>query len=1218
MISKLKYLFIGLLLAVALPALAVNVSVPSSPGTNYVLQGLSTGNWAASKNLTVAGTTTLATTTTSNLNETVTVTGFPFAQTEAGVNSALAACNLLHVIGLCGGVYMAPGNYIFHVTNHNIINLYDGVSLTGAGDATSISVAATTTNSFNVFNAPSSISNVTLGGFYLNNDNNMSTTSTSVNTSEYGFYINNGGSNLNFKDIHFQAFEYDINVTNVSYSLFSGLRDFSSHLLGTNLNNTGSFDLIASHNLSTSTITGNNSSVGDTTYRLAGAKNVLVTNNQIRSSSVEISNEGSPASNVTISNNTFSENSTGAIAMADFSDSAVTPISDGYTAAVDGVNITGNTFQLGDNAGLSEPDGILAYTSSILRTDMGHAIANVKIQGNKFYMISPVQTYSSHYGIRAMFVGDTAYHWDISNNTFINMNDGAMNLTSLVKSTEHDNQILNFNRNGYSSSANAAIQVQGNSSSSISYFNSYNDTFDGDKNANTNAYYLGNPSYINNLQIGAYAILAASSTEICLSTCPSLKATTFLGPTLTAGSSTADSFFATNSHATSTFAGHLGIQTTNAAYPLSVVGGVPAFSLLYTASPSSQQIVVGTSSIPAVASAITISAYVKPTVTSSGSVVSIFPDFSFSNFLTLKWNQSNSHVDVMTTNTNTIVGSANNSVPIGSWTLVTYTFDGTTNKIYINGALSSSTVEAYASAAPNFLNFGMVANHNFYQGKLGIVRIWNRALTSTEVSNSYQGYTNTTRSGLVGEWLLQEGSGSTISDTSGNGNTGTFFVTNPLSPAWSADYPPESEMSSIIADFTSPGNVLSSLDVYSNGQIAGGYFTATLSTSTFKGATLSNIPSCNTGNALTTDSSGNVGCGGVSSASSTLFADTNTFSGVNKFTNASSDFAGTWQTFSPSHFDTFSYPFLSSATSSLLSFTGGILSLASSTIGDSTQGGGLTVNGGATTTGTVKIVASGSNTIPALQVGNDSSGVGLDRAAANSLGLIGNSSTIVWNGVAFDPSTDNSKDLGIINTNRWRNLFLSGGALINASSTIGDGSRTGGLTINGGASTTGAVYLGGAGTGFIAPSLVLTVQGIANNVNQGVPGTAGTSQPSLLRLVPSNTGFGETLDIGMNISPSYAWLQSTNNSNLSTKYALSLNPTGGNVGIGTTTPFANLQVTAGNNATTTLEVGQKGSNKGSCIKLYDLTGAAWYYTPAPGTGALTSASASSCASVAGF
>lgn len=39
-------------------------------------------------------------------------------------------------------------------------------------------------------------------------------------------------------------------------------------------------------------------------------------------------------------------------------------------------------------------------------------------------------------------------------------------------------------------------------------------------------------------------------------------------------------------------------------------------------------------------------------------------------------------------------------------------------------------------------------------------------------------------------------------------------------------------------------------------------------------------------------------------ASSTLLSDANTFSGVNKFSNSSSDFSGTWQTFAPSHFQT--------------------------------------------------------------------------------------------------------------------------------------------------------------------------------------------------------------------------------------------------------------------------------------------------------------------------
>ncbi len=40
------------------------------------------------------------------------------------------------------------------------------------------------------------------------------------------------------------------------------------------------------------------------------------------------------------------------------------------------------------------------------------------------------------------------------------------------------------------------------------------------------------------------------------------------------------------------------------------------------------------------------------------------------------------------------------------------------------------------------------------------------------------------------------------------------------------------------------------------------------------------------------------------SASSTLLTDSNTFTGVDKFTNASSDFSGTWQTHAPAYFQT--------------------------------------------------------------------------------------------------------------------------------------------------------------------------------------------------------------------------------------------------------------------------------------------------------------------------
>ncbi|MBL8158400.1 hypothetical protein JNK62_02625 [bacterium] len=56
-------------------------------------------------------------------------------------------------------------------------------------------------------------------------------------------------------------------------------------------------------------------------------------------------------------------------------------------------------------------------------------------------------------------------------------------------------------------------------------------------------------------------------------------------------------------------------------------------------------------------------------------------------------------------------------------------------------------------------------------------------------------------------------------------------------------------------------------------------------------------------------------------------------------------------------YQNFAYPFPSNATSTLLGFNGGLTAYASSTIGDGTQTGGLTISGGATTTGSLYVAS---------------------------------------------------------------------------------------------------------------------------------------------------------------------------------------------------------------------------------------------------------------------
>jgi len=87
----------------------------------------------------------------------------------------------------------------------------------------------------------------------------------------------------------------------------------------------------------------------------------------------------------------------------------------------------------------------------------------------------------------------------------------------------------------------------------------------------------------------------------------------------------------------------------------------------------------------------------------------------------------------------------------------------------------------------------------------------------------------------------------------------------------------------------------------------------------------------------------------------------------------------------------------------------------------------------------------------------------------------------------------------------------------------------------------------------------LTISQEVTGFNQGIPATSGTTQNGILRLIPGG-GFGEAFDFGMNVATTYAWIQPTNYASLAINYNLSLNPNGGNVGIGETVPSQKLHV----------------------------------------------------------
>lgn len=89
------------------------------------------------------------------------------------------------------------------------------------------------------------------------------------------------------------------------------------------------------------------------------------------------------------------------------------------------------------------------------------------------------------------------------------------------------------------------------------------------------------------------------------------------------------------------------------------------------------------------------------------------------------------------------------------------------------------------------------------------------------------------------------------------------------------------------------------------------------------------------------------------------------------------------------------------------------------------------------------------------------------------------------------------------------------------------------------------------------------VSAAANPLN-----TAVSTANGILRL-GTNSG-SHVLDFGLSSTSTYAWLQARLKSNYSTPYILAINPNGGNVGIGNTTPAVTLDVTGAGKFSTSI------------------------------------------------
>ena len=113
------------------------------------------------------------------------------------------------------------------------------------------------------------------------------------------------------------------------------------------------------------------------------------------------------------------------------------------------------------------------------------------------------------------------------------------------------------------------------------------------------------------------------------------------------------------------------------------------------------------------------------------------------------------------------------------WYFVVATYDGSDANLYVNGSLESSNATSQTVSTTTDARIGLSAFEvsGPMNGNLANVAIWNRALSSDEINSvmwkPVQALSATESNGLQAWYSLDDISGSSVPDSSGNGNDGT-------------------------------------------------------------------------------------------------------------------------------------------------------------------------------------------------------------------------------------------------------------------------------------------------------------------------------------------------------------------------------------------------------------------------------------------------------------
>jgi hypothetical protein len=122
------------------------------------------------------------------------------------------------------------------------------------------------------------------------------------------------------------------------------------------------------------------------------------------------------------------------------------------------------------------------------------------------------------------------------------------------------------------------------------------------------------------------------------------------------------------------------------------------------------------------------------------------------------------------------------SIPANTWTHIAATYDQTSIKIYINGVLDGTlnTTTPIPSGTEVWYLGKRFAGADMISGVMDEIRIWNVARTQAQIQTSMNTSVAPNSTGLRAYYQLDESTGTSASDATGNGYTGTLMN----NPTW--------------------------------------------------------------------------------------------------------------------------------------------------------------------------------------------------------------------------------------------------------------------------------------------------------------------------------------------------------------------------------------------------------------------------------------------------